>query len=189
MSYFWNNEVANAPKITVLLWSPVGHFESSFGHISVVVTKFGQDKSYSLSPKGCDVRNFSQYINKQSFRDGYAFKLNISNEQASKIENWMTMNFVQDGNHSACKYNIFSNNCVAPLQAAFLYAGIQIGRSEKLPINFAYALWKNGMVEQSLKVSGCVNREYPFWSAMLFFKKRPWDENLTQSNIINCAVH
>ena len=56
MSYFWEkNETDDAPKITVLFWSPAGSLESSFGHISVVVTRFYQDIILSINnPATCE---------------------------------------------------------------------------------------------------------------------------------------
>lgn len=89
----------------VIIWQPVGHTTSSFGHVSSNVN----GANYSWGPSGWDKTypNAMDYINRQQqFRSGAGVILKLTPEQEKRL--------------AACyakarqNYNVLNNNCGSP---------------------------------------------------------------------------
>ncbi len=89
----------------VIVWQPVGHATSSFGHVSSNVN----GRNYSWTPSGWDSKhpNASDYARKQqNFRSGAGVALNLTPDQERRLEACYAK---RQGN-----YNLITNNCGDP---------------------------------------------------------------------------
>ncbi|MBR0566797.1 RHS repeat-associated core domain-containing protein, partial [Azoarcus sp. L1K30] len=89
----------------IIIWQPVGHSSSSFGHVSSNVN----GTNYSWGPGGWDTKypNASDYANRQhTFRSGVGQILNLTPEQEAKL----VACYAKHGGD----YSAFSNNCGDP---------------------------------------------------------------------------
>jgi RHS repeat-associated protein len=114
----------------VIIWDPVGHGQSSFGHVSANIN--GQN--YSWSPHGWDktFASVSAYIaRQQEFRGGTGYVLDLSFEQEEKIAECLKS--------AGGQYSATSNNCGTSIQQCLRNAGVPVGQST-LPINIGRKL-------------------------------------------------
>ena len=91
----------------IIIWQPVGHGSSSFGHVSSNVN----DKNYSWGPNGWDTRYpcASDYAKRQeTFRSGVGGILNLTPEQECRLEECYA--------RERKKYSALYNNCADPHQ-------------------------------------------------------------------------
>jgi hypothetical protein len=89
----------------VIVWQPVGHTTSSFGHVSANVN----GKTYSWTPSGWDTKypNALDYAqHQQKFRSGTGVTLDLTPDQERKLTECYAN---RQGN-----YNVFTNNCASP---------------------------------------------------------------------------
>ncbi len=88
----------------VIIWQPVGHGSSSFGHVSSNVN----GTNYSWGPRGWDTNpSASNYVqNQQKFRSGVGVILNLTPDQERKL--------VECYAKKREEYSSLSNNCGDP---------------------------------------------------------------------------
>ncbi|MCX2803373.1 hypothetical protein OQJ68_16470 [Microbulbifer thermotolerans] len=95
----------------IIIWQPVGHSSSSFGHVSSNVN----GNNYSWGPGGWDTKypNASDYASRQqAFRSGVGQILNLTPEQEAKL----VACYAKHGGD----YSAFSNNCGDPHRSYFI---------------------------------------------------------------------
>ncbi len=112
----------------VILWNPVGHGESSFGHVSVVINgtsySWGPGPGGSVANKCCkpgkmDRKPASDFIAANTkFRSGLGYVLNLTVDQEKALANYLS-NF--KGN-----YNVIYRNCGDPLVSGLGAIGIRL---------------------------------------------------------------
>ncbi len=116
----------------VIVWAPVGHGKSAFGHISVNQN----GTSYSFGPNGMDVRPASEFAQMNNFREGIGSVLNLSEQQEKILESSL---------NSPGEYGRIMNNCVNPVQKGLNAAGVDVG-SSIFPVSLGNALIDSGSI-------------------------------------------
>ncbi|MBN1907072.1 MAG: hypothetical protein JW927_18480 [Deltaproteobacteria bacterium] len=116
----------------VIIWEPVGHGKSAFGHVSVNLN----GTSYSFSPNGMDVRPAGEYAKLNNFREGVGSVINLSPQQETKLQTSL---------NNPGEYGRISNNCVNPVQKGLNEVGVNVGNSI-LPVSLGNNLIDSGAV-------------------------------------------
>jgi RHS repeat-associated protein len=109
----------------VIIWDPVGHGHSSFGHVSTNIN----GRNYSWGPHGWDqtFTSVSAYIaRQQEFRGGTGYVLDLTRDQEEQIARCLK--------GAGGQYSATSNNCGTSIQQCLRNAGVPVGQST-LPIN------------------------------------------------------
>jgi RHS repeat-associated protein len=100
----------------VIIWEPVGHGKSAFGHVSVNLN----GTSYSFSPNGMDIRPADEFAKRNNFREGIGSVLTITSAQEA---------ILLDSLKNPGEYGRIFNNCVNPVQKGLKAAGVNVGTS------------------------------------------------------------
>ena len=120
-------------EATVYVWQPVGWGGSSFGHVSTDIN----GTTYSYGPSGMTILPTSDYLSKNSFRDGTGVTLNIDSQQEKSLQVCLSK---PQGNYSA-----LTNNCGTPVQSCLKDQGIDT-RNQTLPVSLGNKLLDMGIV-------------------------------------------
>ncbi|WP_198159255.1 RHS repeat-associated core domain-containing protein, partial [Methylomonas lenta] len=118
---------------TVYVWQPVGWGGSSFGHVSADIN----GTTYSYGPSGMTILPTSDYLSKNSFRDGTGVTLNINSQQEKSLQACLSK---PQGDYSA-----LTNNCGTPVQSCLKDQGIDTG-NQTLPVSLGNKLLDMGIV-------------------------------------------
>ena len=119
----------------VIIWQPVGHGRSSFGHVSVNINGV----SYSFAPHGMDIRDFEEYIDMNSFREGVGSELSLDPCEEEYIEDYLS--------YYSDPYSRLTNNCIDPILDALENLGYDLG-TNIFPVSLGESLMDSGLVEQ-----------------------------------------
>lgn len=130
-----------ASNVEVIVWAPVGHGGSSFGHASVRVG----NRSYSFGPNGVDRKSFADYVAKQP-RDGVGFVLALTPEQERQFE------AAASGDRP--KYNILWNNCTDLPESGLRAAGVGLVVNPVMPTALGRLLLASGLVAATVRHEG-----------------------------------
>lgn len=109
----------------IIIWQPIGHTFSSFGHVSSNLN----GTNYSWGPGGWDTNtSASRYAEiNQGFRSGVGVVLNLTQDQEKKLAECYAK--------KREKYSISSNNCGSPHKECLEEAtGVSFSNS-LLPVN------------------------------------------------------
>jgi hypothetical protein len=137
--------MATASEVEVIIWDPVGFGESSFGHASVVIRRGTTATSYSLGPRGCDIKAFDRYLAQQDFRNGYGLVLRLDERQTTVVVAYFEASM-------ACEYRFLDrnsehvNNCTTPIQRALARAGVTLNGFSIMPRALGLNLWNRSLV-------------------------------------------
>lgn len=96
----------------ITIWQPVGWGGSSFGHVSTSINS----TTYSYGSGGMAVMPKSEYLAKNSFRDGWEVSLQLSNSQELALTACISK---QQG-----QYNALTQNCGTPIQRCLKEIGV-----------------------------------------------------------------
>lgn len=118
---------------TVYVWQPVGWGGSSFGHVSADIN----GTTYSYGPSGMTILPTSDYLSKNSFRDGTGVTLNINSQQEKSLQACLSK--PQDD------YSALTNNCGTLVQSCLKDQGIDTG-NQTLPVSLGNKLLDMGIV-------------------------------------------
>jgi hypothetical protein len=112
----------------VILWNPVGWFESSQGHVSTIIDdlsySWGPGKGNSVLNKCCepgemDIEPAQQFLNKNTaFRDGLGYVLNLTDPQEAGFRQFLK-NYSGD-------YTLWGRNCGNPVVEGLDSVGIHL---------------------------------------------------------------
>ena len=127
--------------VEIIVWAPVGHGGSSFGHASVRVG----DRSYSFGPKGVDRKSFAEYVDKQP-RDGVGFVLALTPDQERQFE------AAASGDRP--KYNVLWNNCTDLPESGLRAAGVGLAVNPEMPTALSRLLLASGLVAATVRREG-----------------------------------
>jgi hypothetical protein len=111
----------------IIIWQPVGWGQSSFGHVSTNVN----GTTYTFGPQGLTVMPTSEYLNRNTFREGLGFVLGLTPDQEAKLQACLS--------GDPGKFNAITNNCGATVQNCLSQIGFNLG-SNILPVNLGYSL-------------------------------------------------
>jgi hypothetical protein len=117
----------------VIVLQPVGWGSSSFGHIATNIN----GTAYSYGPDGMSTMQTSDYLNRNSFRDGVGAELNLTPDQEARLQACMA------GNQG--DYGKVTNNCTSPIQRCLKDLGIDLGWN-MLPVSLGNSLMDSGLV-------------------------------------------
>lgn len=120
----------------IVIWQPVGWGQSSFGHVSTNIN----GTTYSYGPAGMTVTPTSDYLSRNSFRDGVGQVLNLTPEQESRLQACLA------GNQGS--YSSTGNNCGSPLQRCLNQLQLGTTFSNLLPVSLGNSLMDSGLVTQ-----------------------------------------
>ncbi len=124
----------------VIFWQPVGHGESSFGHVSININ----GATFSYGPKGMSTPTTQEYLQRNNeFRNGVGMVLNLTPDQEHALEQWL---IEYDREHDDGQgYDVLRNNCGDPIEQGLSSLGIDVGRN-LTPAALANALQNSGIV-------------------------------------------
>lgn len=115
----------------IIIWQPVGHWQSSFGHVSANVN----GRNFSWGPAGWDrkIPNTADYIKRQAtFRSGVGLVLNLTPEQERRLVDCYAK--------KRKDYSAISNNCGDPHKDCLEEVlGTSVSKSF-FPVNIGYDL-------------------------------------------------
>ncbi len=140
----------------VVIWDPAGYGKSSFGHVSVDVNGM----SVSWGPEGLGHEPFSDYSQRNSFRDGHGYILNLTPEQEQRFLDCL-------GNQGG-SYDSLNNNCVHPVEHCLRELGFDFG-GRVLPSGLGEDLSQSDLVIGETAIVGSeANPDYtaPPWSQL-----------------------
>lgn len=137
-----------------LVFSPTGWRGSSFGHVAVNIN----GTTYSWAPGGMTIERTSDYLNRNSFRNGLGFPLKLNPREEAALENFLN-NY--EKNHD---YSEFGPNCTDPLEEGLEALGYPLG---------------NNLIPQSLQDSLVFNKlangnKYKYYPADPSKKRPAW---------------
>ncbi|MDY0212235.1 MAG: RHS repeat-associated core domain-containing protein [Desulfuromonadaceae bacterium] len=118
----------------IVVWQPVGWGQSSFGHVSTNIN----GTTYSYGQKGMTILLTSEYLGRNSFREGIGSVLSLTSDQEARLQACMNGN--QDD------YSSTSNNCGSPIQGCLNKLGFNF--SNLFPVSLGKDLIDSGLVNQ-----------------------------------------
>lgn len=116
----------------VTIWQPVGWGGSSFGHVSTNIN----GTTYSFGPKGMSVMPTSDYLDKNSFRDGVGAVLNLNPAQEAAVQACLSQ--------AQGDYSSVNNNCGSPIQNCLNKLGFSF--RDLFPVSLGNDLANSGLV-------------------------------------------
>jgi len=111
----------------VTIWQPVGWGESSFGHVSTDIN----GTTYSFGPGGMTIMPTTDYVKKNSFRDGMEVLIKLTPDQEAALGRCLSA--------PREKYNFAKNNCGTPVQDCLKQLGIDTG-NQTMPVSLGNKL-------------------------------------------------
>jgi RHS repeat-associated protein len=129
----------------IIIWQPVGHGISSFGHISSNVN----GTNYSWGPNGWDTKypNASDYADRQgTFREGVGVVLNLTPDQEQRLEECYA--------RKRGEYSTKDNNCAAPHQECLSEVLGTTLTDTLFPVDFGNALLDSSCYKGSIFYQG-----------------------------------
>jgi hypothetical protein len=136
LSTYFNKLLGLRTEVTI--WHPAGWGESSFGHVSTDIN----GTTYSYGPKGMSTMPTSNYLDKNSFREGMGQIINLTPDQEEKVKACLSQG---QGDYSAT-----SNNCGTPIQRCLKDVGIDTG-DKMLPVDLGNRLLDLGVSKGSVE--------------------------------------
>jgi RHS repeat-associated protein len=116
----------------IIIWRPVGWGASSAGHVSTNLN----GTTFSFGPNGMSTMPTSNYLSRNSFRDGVGHVVHLTPEQESLLTDCLS--------RKQKKYNEIGNNCGDPIRDCLNSLGF--GFSSVFPSRFGKELSKSPFV-------------------------------------------
>ena len=117
----------------VVVWQPVGHTDSSFGHVSVNIN----GTTYNFTPGGMSLHNTQEYVEANFFRDGIGSELNLSPCEEKELEEYLKK-FEKE-------YFWPITTCTTPVQEGLKKLGHDVGINLH-PVSLGHAIIDSGLV-------------------------------------------